>query len=242
MAPYFGPSLILASRASTAFRSASWRTIPTSSQARSMPTRPTRWLSLSTLRHLPSAGGELRRSARLPDWARSRDARHHPPRRARTLCGLPGANAVGRDHGAQSLRRRGRGTRQHLEVNLRYAWPSADWGSLPIEGGIEAAYKRDLAASPESGEAPRRAGSEIQRGALPDSHRGGIRHQGDHRSSRHAAVAMRWVHQAYEIIPSSSASAPIPCARSTPPPRRWRLGFWAWSWASWRESGPWLDA
>jgi len=28
-----------------------------------------------------------------------------------------------------------------------YAWPSADWGSLPIEGGIEAAYKRDLAAS-----------------------------------------------------------------------------------------------
>src|SRR5208282_3122543 len=34
------------------------------------------------------------------------------------------------------------------KVNLRYAWPSADWGSLPIEGGIEAAYKRDLAASP----------------------------------------------------------------------------------------------
>lgn len=29
----------------------------------------------------------------------------------------------------------------------RYAWPSADWGSLPIEGGIEAAYKSDLEAS-----------------------------------------------------------------------------------------------
>ena len=27
------------------------------------------------------------------------------------------------------------------------AWPSADWGSLPIEGGIEAAYKSDLAAA-----------------------------------------------------------------------------------------------
>lgn len=29
----------------------------------------------------------------------------------------------------------------------RYAWPSGDWGSLPVEGGIEAAYKSDLAAS-----------------------------------------------------------------------------------------------
>lgn len=29
--------------------------------------------------------------------------------------------------------------------NFRYAWPSGDWGSLPIEGGIEVAYKADLA-------------------------------------------------------------------------------------------------
>ena len=34
-------------------------------------------------------------------------------------------------------------------LNLRYAWPSGDWGSLPLEGGIEAAYKRELAASPD---------------------------------------------------------------------------------------------
>ena len=32
-------------------------------------------------------------------------------------------------------------------LNLRYAWPSGDWGSLPIQGGIEAAYKRDLEAA-----------------------------------------------------------------------------------------------
>jgi acetyl-CoA carboxylase carboxyltransferase component len=32
-------------------------------------------------------------------------------------------------------------------LNLRFAWPSGDWGSLPIEGGIEAAYRRDLEAS-----------------------------------------------------------------------------------------------
>ena len=29
----------------------------------------------------------------------------------------------------------------------RYAWPSGDWGSLPVEGGVEAAYRSDLEAS-----------------------------------------------------------------------------------------------
>ncbi|KAF8067701.1 propionyl-CoA carboxylase [Lyophyllum atratum] len=29
-------------------------------------------------------------------------------------------------------------------AGLRVAWPSGDWGSLPLEGGIEAAYKRQL--------------------------------------------------------------------------------------------------
>ena len=30
---------------------------------------------------------------------------------------------------------------------LRYAWPSGDWGSLPMEGGIEAAYRAEIAAA-----------------------------------------------------------------------------------------------
>lgn len=30
---------------------------------------------------------------------------------------------------------------------LRYAWPSARWGSLPLEGGIEAAYRAELNAA-----------------------------------------------------------------------------------------------
>ena len=32
-------------------------------------------------------------------------------------------------------------------VHYRYAWPSGDWGSLPMEGGIEAAFKSDLEKS-----------------------------------------------------------------------------------------------
>ncbi len=32
---------------------------------------------------------------------------------------------------------------------FRYAWPSGDWGSLPIAGGLEAAYKSELEAAPD---------------------------------------------------------------------------------------------
>lgn len=32
---------------------------------------------------------------------------------------------------------------------VRYAWPSASWGSLPLEGGIEAAYRAEIDASPD---------------------------------------------------------------------------------------------
>ena len=31
--------------------------------------------------------------------------------------------------------------------NMRYAWPSGRWGSLPLEGGIEAAYRADIDAA-----------------------------------------------------------------------------------------------
>ncbi|HKY03460.1 MAG TPA: carboxyl transferase domain-containing protein, partial [Blastocatellia bacterium] len=34
-------------------------------------------------------------------------------------------------------------------LNLRYAWPSGDWGSLPIEGGVMAAYRREIEAAPD---------------------------------------------------------------------------------------------
>src|SRR2546430_11256660 len=32
-------------------------------------------------------------------------------------------------------------------LNLRYAWPSGAWGSLPIAGGLEAAYRPELEAA-----------------------------------------------------------------------------------------------
>jgi acetyl-CoA carboxylase carboxyltransferase component len=41
----------------------------------------------------------------------------------------------------------GAGHMNHARLRYRYAWPSGDWGSLPVEGGIEAAYRADLAAA-----------------------------------------------------------------------------------------------
>jgi len=35
----------------------------------------------------------------------------------------------------------------HSRLNLRFAWPSGDWGSLPLEGGIMAAYRRHIEKS-----------------------------------------------------------------------------------------------
>lgn len=49
----------------------------------------------------------------------------------RRLYGLAG-NAYGRMQG----------------INLHYAWPSARWGSIPIQGGIEAAYRAELERLP----------------------------------------------------------------------------------------------
>jgi acetyl-CoA carboxylase carboxyltransferase component len=41
----------------------------------------------------------------------------------------------------------GAGHGDGARLNLRYAWPSGDWGSLPLEGGLEAAYRRELEAA-----------------------------------------------------------------------------------------------
>lgn len=34
-------------------------------------------------------------------------------------------------------------------AKVRFCWPSGDWGSLPMDGGIEAAFKRELEAHPD---------------------------------------------------------------------------------------------
>ena len=52
----------------------------------------------------------------------------------------------------------GMGTTDKNGLDLKIAWPSAEWGSLPIEGGVAAAYRRDIEAADD----PRQRQSEIE--------------------------------------------------------------------------------
>jgi len=33
------------------------------------------------------------------------------------------------------------------DIDLKLAWPSGEWGSLPVEGGVAAAFRREIAAA-----------------------------------------------------------------------------------------------
>ena len=87
-------------------------------------------------------------------------------------------------------------------LNLRYAWPSADWGSLPIEGGVQAAYRRDI----ESAEDPELRRRELEdmleqyRSPLRTAEAFGIEEVIDPRDTR--PLLCEWVKLAYELLPS----------------------------------------
>ncbi|MBI3678875.1 MAG: methylmalonyl-CoA carboxyltransferase [Acidobacteria bacterium] len=94
----------------------------------------------------------------------------------------------------------GHGNAQGL--NLRYAWPSGDWGSLPIEGGVMAAYRREIEASPDP--AARRREIEERLRAFTSPFRTaeafGVEEIIDPRDTRR--LLCDWVEAAYRILPS----------------------------------------
>lgn len=87
-------------------------------------------------------------------------------------------------------------------LNLRYAWPSGDWGSLPLEGGIEAAYRRALEESddPDELRAEILARFEAIRSPLRTAETFGIEEIIDPRDTRR--ILCEWVHEAYRIVPT----------------------------------------
>ncbi|MGH2760650.1 MAG: acyl-CoA carboxylase subunit beta, partial [Actinomycetota bacterium] len=87
-------------------------------------------------------------------------------------------------------------------LNLRYAWPSGDWGSLPLEGGIEAAYRRVLDEA-EDREAKRQeilAELESMRSVFRTAETFGVEEIIDPRDTRR--LLCEWVHEAYRIVPT----------------------------------------
>ena len=86
-------------------------------------------------------------------------------------------------------------------LNFRYAWPSGDWGSLPIEGGVMAAYRRDIEASPDP-DARRREIEEMLnqlRSPFKTAEAFGIEEIIDPQDTR--PLLCDWVEMAYDVLP-----------------------------------------
>ena len=100
----------------------------------------------------------------------------------------------------------GHGNAQAL--NLRYAWPSGDWGSLPLEGGIEAAYRREL----EAAEDPDALRAEIVerldavRSPFRTAERFGVEEIIDPRDTR--PLLCDWAERAHELVAQQVAAGP----------------------------------
>jgi acetyl-CoA carboxylase carboxyltransferase component len=87
-------------------------------------------------------------------------------------------------------------------LNLRYAWPSADWGSLPIEGGVMAAYRRDIEASTDP-EARRQELEDMLnqlRSPFRTAEAFGIEEIIDPRETR--PILCDWIATAYDLLPT----------------------------------------
>lgn len=57
----------------------------------------------------------------------------------------------------------GAGMMNHARFRHRIAWPSGDWGSLPVEGGIEAAFKAQIEAAADPEGARREIAERLER-------------------------------------------------------------------------------
>ena len=93
-------------------------------------------------------------------------------------------------------------------LNLRYAWPSGDWGSLPIEGGLEAAYRRELEAAddPEALRAEIAARLDAVRSPFRTAERFSVEEIIDPRDTR--PLLCDWAERAHELVGHELAAGP----------------------------------
>lgn len=61
----------------------------------------------------------------------------------------------------------GMGTTDKNGLDLKIAWPSAEWGSLPIEGGVAAAFRKDIASAADPKAREREIEAELRSLASP---------------------------------------------------------------------------
>ena len=100
-------------------------------------------------------------------------------------------------------------------LNLRFAWPSGDWGSLPIDGGIEAAYRRELEAAddPVALRAEIEARLNAVRSPFRTAERFSVEEIIDPRDTR--PLLCDWAARAHELVALEAGHGPV--ARGTRP-------------------------
>jgi acetyl-CoA carboxylase carboxyltransferase component len=93
-------------------------------------------------------------------------------------------------------------------LNLRYAWPSGSWGSLPIAGGLEAAYRRELEAAeePEALRAEIEARLDAVRSPFRTAERFMVEEIIDPRDTR--PLLCDWAERAHELVRQDVAAGP----------------------------------
>ena len=98
----------------------------------------------------------------------------------------------------------GAGHGAHHRLNLRYAWPSGEWGSLPIEGGVEAAYRRRIEASsdPDALRAELEENLASLRSPFLTAEAFGIEEMIDPRETR--PLLVDWARRAFAIVATES--------------------------------------
>jgi len=90
----------------------------------------------------------------------------------------------------------------HSKLNLRYAWPSGEWGSLPIEGGVQAAYKRQIEAADDPDALRAEIEQKLSKVTSPfrSAEVFGIEEIIDPRDTR--PLLVEWINNAYRLLPS----------------------------------------
>jgi acetyl-CoA carboxylase carboxyltransferase component len=96
----------------------------------------------------------------------------------------------------------GVGHRPHNRYTYRVGWPSGEWGGLPIEGGVDAAYRREIEAADDPDEYRRRLEAEFVavRSPFRVAETLGVEDIIDPRDTR--PLLCEWAEMAYQQLPA----------------------------------------
>ncbi|HVP01586.1 MAG TPA: carboxyl transferase domain-containing protein [Solirubrobacteraceae bacterium] len=100
-------------------------------------------------------------------------------------------------------------------LNVRFAWPSGSWGSLPIAGGLEAAYRRELETAEDPAALRAQIEARLTRVLSPfrTAERFSVEEIIDPRDTRR--LLCDWAARAHELVALDAAAGPV--ARGTRP-------------------------